>query len=176
MFDLPALEAATRLVHAAMPPTPQYAWSLLTQRAGCEVWVKHENHTPTGAFKVRGGLVYLDRLRRERPQVRGLVTATRGNHGQSLPYAARGTGVGVTVCVPHGNSAEKNAAMRALGAELVEFGADFDEARERGDDRVGRAPGERVGEEGRRAGSGQGGWGHELSSLALVSTSSSAAA
>ncbi len=130
MFDLPDLEAAARVVHAAMPLTPQYAWPLLAARTGAEVWVKHENHTPTGAFKVRGGLVYLDGLRRGRPHVRGLVTATRGNHGQSLPYAARGTGVGVTVCVPHGNSAEKNAAMRALGAELVEVGRDFDEARE----------------------------------------------
>ncbi len=131
MFDLPGLDAATRIVHAAMPPTPQYAWPLLAARTGAEVWVKHENHTPTGAFKVRGGLVYLDSLRRERPGVRGLVTATRGNHGQSIPYAARGTGVAVTVCVPHGNSAEKNAAMRALGADLVEVGRDFDEARER---------------------------------------------
>lgn len=130
VFDLSDLEAAARIVHAAMPLTPQYAWPLLAARTGAEVWVKHENHTPTGAFKVRGGLVYLDGLRRGRPHVRGLVTATRGNHGQSLPYAARGTGVGVTVCVPHGNSAEKNAAMRALGAELVEVGRDFDEARE----------------------------------------------
>ena len=129
MFSLPDLEAAARLVHASMPPTPQYAWPLLAARTGCEVWVKHENHTPTGAFKVRGGLVYLDALRRERPQVRGIVTATRGNHGQSLPFAARGTGVSVTVCVPHGNSTEKNAAMRAFGAELVEAGRDFDEAR-----------------------------------------------
>ena len=131
MFDLPALEAAARVVYSAMPPTPQYVWPLLAERARAQVWVKHENHTPTGAFKVRGGLVYLDGLRRERPRVRGLVTATRGNHGQSLPFAARGTGVEVTVCVPHGNSAEKNAAMRAFGAELVEAGRDFDEARER---------------------------------------------
>lgn len=129
MFNLLYLDAAARVVHAAMPPTPQYAWPLLAARTGAEVWVKHENHTPTGAFKVRGGLVYLDSLRRERPGIRGLVTATRGNHGQSIPFAARGTGVGVTVCVPHGNSAEKNAAMRALGAELVEVGRDFDEAR-----------------------------------------------
>ena len=131
MFDLSELHAAAAIVHAKMPPTPQYAWPLLAERAGAEVWVKHENHTPTGAFKVRGGIVYIDRLRRERPDVRGLITATRGNHGQSLPYAARGTGVGVTVCVPHGNSTEKNAAMRALGAELIETGRDFDEARER---------------------------------------------
>jgi len=126
VFTLSDLEAAAEIVHASMPPTPQYAWPLLARRAGCEVWVKHENHTPIGAFKVRGGLVYLDRLRCERPAVRGLITATRGNHGQSIPYAARGTGIPVTICVPHGNSAEKNAAMRALGAELVEFGADFD--------------------------------------------------
>ncbi len=114
-----------------MPATPQYAWPLLAARSGCEVWVKHENHTPAGAFKIRGGLVFLDTLRRERPGVRGLITATRGNHGQSLAYAARGTGISVTICVPHGNSAEKNAAMRAFGAELVEVGRDFDEARER---------------------------------------------
>jgi len=131
MFDMPDLEAAMSVVRAAMPPTPQYAWPLLAERTGCDLWVKHENHTPTGAFKVRGGLVYVDSLRRTRPDVRGLVTATRGNHGQSLPYAARGTGIGVTVCVPHGNSVEKNAAMRAFGAELVEAGRDFDEARGR---------------------------------------------
>lgn len=112
-----------------MPPTPQYAWPLLAARAGCEVWVKHENHTPTGAFKVRGGLAYVDRMKRERPQVRGLISATRGNHGQSIAYAARRAGIPVTIVVPHGNSVEKNAAMRALGAELVEHGRDFDEAR-----------------------------------------------
>ena len=131
MFDLPALEATARLVHAAMPPTPQYAWPLLAARTGAEVWVKHENHTPIGAFKVRGGLAYLDRLRRERPDVPGLVSATRGNHGQSLAYAGRRAGVPVTIVVPHGNGMEKNAAMRALGAELVEAGEDFDDARER---------------------------------------------
>ena len=131
MFDLTDLHAASRIVHAAMPPTPQYAWPLLAARAGCEVWVKHENHTPTGAFKVRGGLVYLDGLRRTRPDVRGLVTATRGNHGQSLAFAGGRAGVPVVVVAPHGNSTEKNAAMRALGAELVEEGRDFDAARER---------------------------------------------
>jgi len=129
MLTLPDLEAAARVVYAAMPPTAQYAWPLLAERVGAEAWVKHENHTPTGAFKVRGGLVYLDDLRRERPGVQGLVTATRGNHGQSLPFAARGTIVSVTVVVPHGNSTEKNAAMRGFGAELVEAGQDFDEAR-----------------------------------------------
>lgn len=129
MFDLPALHDAARLVHAAMPPTPQYAWPLLQARSGAEVWVKHENHTPTGAFKVRGGLVYLDSLRRNRPGVPGIVSATRGNHGQSLAYAGQRAGVPVTVVVPHGNGVEKNAAMRALGAELVEAGRDFDAAR-----------------------------------------------
>ncbi len=130
MFSLPALEGAARLVHAVFPPTPQIAWPLLAARTGAEVWVKHENHTPTGAFKVRGGLVYMDRLRRERPGVApGVVSATRGNHGQSLAYAGKRHGVGVSIVVPRGNSAEKNAAMRAQGARLVEHGADFDEAR-----------------------------------------------
>lgn len=129
MFDLPALEAAARLIHGVFPPTPQYAWPLLAARTGAEVWVKHENHTPTGAFKVRGGLTYFDRLRRERPGVRGVVSATRGNHGQSLAFAGARAGVPVTIVVPHGNSTEKNAAMRAFGATLVEHGADFDAAR-----------------------------------------------
>ncbi len=129
MFTLPELDAAAALVHATMPPTPQYAWPLLAARTGCECWVKHENHTPTGAFKLRGGIVYCDALRRERPQVRGLVSATRGNHGQSIAYAGRRAGMAVTIVVPHGNSPEKNAAMRAFGAELVEHGRDFDEAR-----------------------------------------------
>ncbi|MBD0275022.1 MAG: threonine dehydratase [Acetobacteraceae bacterium] len=133
MFSLSALEGAARLVHAVFPPTPQIAWPLLAARTGAEVWVKHENHTPTGAFKVRGGLVYMDRLRRERPRgtgiVPGVVSATRGNHGQSLAYAGGRHGVGVTIVVPRGNSVEKNAAMRAQGARLVEHGADFDEAR-----------------------------------------------
>ena len=130
MFDLPALEEAAALVHAVFPPTPQYAWPLLAERTGCEVWVKHENHTPTGAFKVRGGLSYMHRLRRERPGVRGVITATRGNHGQSLAFAGRRAGLRVTILVPHGNSVEKNAAMRAFGATLIEHGADFDAARE----------------------------------------------
>ncbi|HEV7265553.1 MAG TPA: threonine dehydratase [Falsiroseomonas sp.] len=129
MFDLPALEEAARLVHAVFPPTPQYAWPLLAARTGAEVWVKHENHTPTGAFKVRGGLTYFDRRRRERPDVAGVVSATRGNHGQSLAYAGARAGVPVTIVVPRGNSIEKNAAMRAFGARLVEHGEDFDAAR-----------------------------------------------
>jgi len=133
MPALPArheIESAARLVHAAMPPTPQYAWPLLARRMGTEVWVKHENHTPTGAFKVRGGLVYLDGLRRNHPDCPGLVSATRGNHGQSLAFAARRHGLGTTIVVPRGNSREKNAAMRALGADLVEHGDDFQAATE----------------------------------------------
>jgi len=129
MFDLPALETALRLVHQAFPPTPQYAWPLLAQRVGAEVWVKHENHTPTGAFKVRGGLTYMDALSRRQRPVPGIVSATRGNHGQSLAYAGARHGYRVTIVVPHGNSTEKNAAMRALGADLIEHGADFDAAR-----------------------------------------------
>src|SRR5256885_4381352 len=114
-----------------MPPTPQVAWPLLKQRTGIDVVIKHENHTPTGAFKVRGGLVYADRLKRERPHVKGVITATRGNHGQSLAFACARAGVACTVVVPFGNSTGKNAAMRAFGAELIEHGRDFDEARER---------------------------------------------
>jgi len=113
-----------------MPPTPQYAWPLLGHAVGTEVWVKHENHTPTGAFKVRGGLVYADRLRSQRPEVKGIVSATRGNHGQSLAFAGAATGLNVTIVVPHGNSRDKNAAMRGFGAEVVEFGHDYQAARE----------------------------------------------
>ena len=129
MLTLAELEAAADLIHAAFPATQSYAWPLLAERAGCEVWVKHENHTPTGAFKVRGGLVYFDRLKRERPDVAGVISATRGNHGQSLAYAGARAGIPVTIVVPHGNSAEKNAAMRAQGATLIEHGEDFDAAR-----------------------------------------------
>ena len=129
MFTLAELEAVLPVVRAAVPPTPQLAWPLLAARLGTEVVVKHENHTPIGAFKLRGGLVYFDRLKRERPGVRGVVSATRGNHGQSLAYAGARAGVAVTIVVPRGNSAEKNAAMRAFGAELLEHGRDFDEAK-----------------------------------------------
>ncbi|MFW3897415.1 threonine dehydratase [Pseudomonas bharatica] len=129
MFDLPALREASRLVRAQVPATPQYAWPRLAERLGCEVWVKHENHAPTGAFKVRGGLLYVQSLLARAPQTRGLVTATRGNHGQSMALAARNAGVPIVIVVPQGNSPEKNAAMRALGAELIEHGADFDQAR-----------------------------------------------
>jgi threonine dehydratase len=134
MFTLNELEAATRLVHACFEGTPQYAWPLLRQRLGCHVWVKHENHTPAGAFKVRGGIVYFEQLMREHPDTKGVVSATRGNHGQSLAYAGAKYGVQVKIVVPRGNSSEKNAAMQAFGAELIEHGADFDEARARAAD------------------------------------------
>ncbi len=130
MFDLRQLERAQKIVGAAMPPTPAYAWPLLSERLGATAIVKHENHTPTGAFKVRGGLVYVDRLKRERPDTPGLISATRGNHGQSLAFAGRQHGLPVTLYVPRGNSVEKNSAMRAFGAELVEYGDDFQSARE----------------------------------------------
>ncbi|MDD0972813.1 threonine dehydratase [Pseudomonas fontis] len=129
MFDLPALRDAARLVHASVPATPQYAWPRLAERVGAQVWVKHENHAPTGAFKVRGGLLYVQALLARAPQVKGLVTATRGNHGQSLALAAQAVGLPIIIVVPVGNSREKNAAMRALGAQLVEHGADFDQSR-----------------------------------------------
>src|SRR5215203_5206404 len=131
MFSLNDLDHATDVVRSVMPPTPQYAWPLLRQRFGIEVVVKHENHTPIGAFKVRGGLTYVERRKRERTQVKGIVSATRGNHGQSLAFAGRHFGVPVVVVVPHGNSVEKNAAMRAFGAEIVERGTDFDDAKQR---------------------------------------------
>jgi threonine dehydratase len=130
MFDLKQLERAHGVVGAAMPPTPAYAWPLLSERLGAIAVVKHENHTPIGAFKVRGGLVYVDALKRERPHTAGLISATRGNHGQSLAFAASRYGVPVTIYVPHGNSVEKNRAMRAFGARLVEHGEDFQSAAE----------------------------------------------
>jgi threonine dehydratase len=130
MLSLQDVENAAATVRAAMPPTAQYAWPLLARRTGCETWVKHENHTPTGAFKVRGGLVYMERLKQERPATKGVISATRGNHGQSIALAAARTGVAATIVVPHGNSVEKNAAMRAFGAELIEAGHDFDAAKE----------------------------------------------
>jgi threonine dehydratase len=129
MFTRDELEEARAKVHAVFPGTPQYRWPLLARRAGTEVWVKHENHTPTGAFKVRGGLIYLERLAREGSAPGGIVSATRGNHGQSLAFAGARFGVPVTIVVPHGNSLEKNAAMRAFGARLIEHGEDFDAAR-----------------------------------------------
>jgi len=125
-----ALASARRVVAATVPATPQRRWPLVDARFGTGVWIKHENHTPIGAFKLRGGLVYFDELVRRVPHVPGVVTATRGNHGQSVGYAARRAGVAATIVVPHGNSVEKNAAMRALGVELVEHGDDFQAARE----------------------------------------------
>jgi threonine dehydratase len=133
---LAALQAAARSVHAVMPPTPQYRWPLLEQAFaatpgdGTEVWLKHENHTPVGAFKIRGGLVFFERLAAAGALPRGVVSATRGNHGQSIALAAARHGVPALIVVPHGNSREKNAAMRALGAEVVEHGDDFQAARE----------------------------------------------
>ena len=129
MYTADELEQASRIVYAAMPPTPQFAWPLLKQATGCETWVKHENHTPTGAFKVRGGLVHM-KMRKDRGETGGVITATRGNHGQSIPFAAARVGISSTIVCPIGNSPEKNAAMRALGAELIETGHDFDAARE----------------------------------------------
>jgi len=130
MFDLRQLEQAHAVVGRAMPPTPAHAWPLLSQRLGAAVVVKHENHTPIGAFKVRGGLVYVDRLKRERPDTPGIISATRGNHGQSLAFAGRRHGLPVTIYVPRDNSVEKNRAMQAFGADLVEHGEDFQAARE----------------------------------------------
>jgi threonine dehydratase len=127
--DAQELAQARAVVGRHVPPTPTYRWPLLEQATGTETWVKHENHTPTGAFKVRGGLVYLDRLCRAEPDCPGVISATRGNHGQSLGFAARRHGLPATVVVPHGNSVEKNAAMAALGVELVVHGEDFQEAR-----------------------------------------------
>ncbi len=129
-FTPDEVAAAQRTVYAAMPPTPQYAWPLLQQRLGFKTWVKHENHTPAGAFKVRGGLTYFDQLQRSGAKVSGVISATRGNHGQSVGFAARQQGVPATIVVPYGNSVEKNAAMRALGVSLVEHGSDFQAARE----------------------------------------------
>ena len=138
MFDLRQLEHAHEIVGSAVPPTPAHAWPLLAQRLGTDVVVKHENHTPTGAFKVRGGLVYADRLKRERPHIAGLISATTGNHGQSLAFAGRRYGVPVTIYAPHGNSVEKNRAMRAFGADLVEHGNDYQSAREEAERRAER--------------------------------------
>jgi threonine dehydratase len=130
-FSSEELSWAAGVVGQRVPPTPQYVWPLLADHVGAEVWVKHENHTPTGAFKVRGGLVYAQRLRTRRPEVDGIVSATRGNHGQSLAFAGRAAGIGVTIVVPEGNSPDKNAAMRGFGAELIVHGHDFQSARER---------------------------------------------
>src|ERR1700678_3200018 len=129
-FSTEELAWAVGVVGRRVPPTPAYVWPLFADYVGAEVWVKHENHTPTGAFKVRGGLVYAERLRAGRPQVNGIVSATRGNHRQSLACAGRAAGIDVTIVVPEGNSPDKNAARRGFGAELIVHGHDFQAARE----------------------------------------------
>jgi threonine dehydratase len=125
-----ALEAAAAFVHRTLSPTPQLEWPLLSARAGARVIVKHENHLPTGSFKVRGGLVYVSELREREPGVRGVIAATRGNHGQSVAFASKRLGLPATIVVPYGNSVDKNAAMRAQGATLIEHGRDFQDALE----------------------------------------------
>lgn len=133
MKPLPTLreiEAAEVLIRPAIRETPAYRWPLLEEGLGCELWLKHENHTPVGAFKIRGGLVYMDGLKRREPDVEGVIAATTGNHGQSIAFAARRNGLRAVIVVPHGNNPEKNAAMRSLGAELVEHGKEFQEALE----------------------------------------------
>jgi threonine dehydratase len=127
---LAAIEDAAAVVYRAFGPTPQQRWALLSERLGTDCWLKHENHTPVGAFKIRGGLTYFDALARRGALPRAVISATRGNHGQSVAWAARAHGVPCTIVVPHGNSVEKNAAMRSLGAELIEHGEEFQVARE----------------------------------------------
>lgn len=132
-MELPGLnelDAAAELVHRAVPPTPLHCWPLLSERVGAELWVKHENHTQTGAFKLRGGIVYLDDLKRAQPQIAGVISATTGNHGQSIAFAATRLGVKAVIVVPHGNSPEKNRAMIGFGATLIEHGHDFQAAYE----------------------------------------------
>ncbi|WP_397412065.1 threonine dehydratase [Polaromonas sp.] len=128
--DLPAIEAAARVVYREFQATPQYRWGLSSQRLGTDCWIKHENHTPVGAFKIRGGLTYFQALKQSQALPAEVVSATRGNHGQSIGWAARAHGVACTIVVPRGNSLEKNAAMRALGVTLIEHGEDFQESRE----------------------------------------------
>jgi threonine dehydratase len=129
LFTLDELAATAAIVRGVVPPTPAYAWPLLAEAIGAEVVVKHENHTPTGSFKARGGLAYVDALLRAGPRPQGFVTATRGNHGQSVAAAAARAGIAAVIVVPQGNSKEKNAAMAAFGGEVVTGGKDFDESR-----------------------------------------------
>lgn len=129
-LTLADLEAAAELVYTQMQATPQYAWPQLAAETGAEVWIKHENHTPTGSFKARGAITFIDWVKRTYPEAKGICTATRGNHGQGQARQAVAAGLTAKVYVPHGNSVEKNAAMRAFGAEVIEFGQDFDTARE----------------------------------------------
>ena len=130
---LDELESARAVVARHMAPTPHIRWPLLASRTGAEVWVKHENHTPIGAFKIRGGLNYMNRLKSEQPDCPGVITATRGNHGQSVALAASLAGIPATILVPFGNNPEKNAAMKVFGADLIEHGDDFQEAYEHAD-------------------------------------------
>ena len=130
MLTLQELEAAARVVYQQFQATPQYRWALSSERLGTDCWIKHENHTPVGAFKIRGGLTYFEALQSRGDLPKEVVSATRGNHGQSIGWAARAHGVACTIVVPQGNSVEKNAAMRALGLTLIEYGDDFQEARE----------------------------------------------
>jgi threonine dehydratase len=130
VFTREEVRKAQHVVYATLNPTPQFQWPLLDADLGARIWVKHENHQPVGAFKVRGGLTYMDALTQREPHVCGVISATRGNHGQSVGFAARKHRIPVTIVVPNGNSIEKNASMRALGVELLELGADFQESRE----------------------------------------------
>jgi threonine dehydratase len=132
-FTASEVEHAQHVVYSVMPPTPQYAWPLLQSRFGCPVWIKHENHTPAGSFKLRGGLVYFEELSRRHRSLPGVICATRGNFGQSVGWGARRYDTPASVVVPHGNSIEKNAAMRALGMELIAHGDDFQAASEYAD-------------------------------------------
>ncbi len=128
--SLAEIREAQDVLYRYMPPTPQYSWPLINQRLGAEVWIKHENHTPVGAFKIRGALIYTDWLRKTQPALKGVIAATRGNHGQGVAMAARLHGIKCIIVVPYGNSVEKNRAMIAQGAELVEHGQDFQESLE----------------------------------------------
>jgi threonine dehydratase len=135
---LAQLDDAAATVYGAMPPTPQYSWPLLNQALGATAWIKHENHTPAAAFKVRGGLVYMSRLRARIPDVRGVITATRGNHGTSIAFASQRHGIAATIVVPRGNSPEKTNAMRSFGAKVIEAGSEFQESREYAQDLAAR--------------------------------------
>ncbi len=129
LFTIDQIKQAAQLVYSQMPPTPQYNWPIICNDIGADVWVKHENHTPTGAFKIRGGITFIDWIKRTQPEITGISTATRGNHGQSQARAAITAGLTAKIYVPFGNSVEKNTAMRAFGGEVIEFGDDFDTAR-----------------------------------------------
>ncbi len=128
LATLPEIDSISREIDPVVPPTLQLSWPLLNERSGCELWVKHENHTAIGSFKIRGAVNYVNRLLDQKPGVRGVIAATRGNYGQAVAFAARRRGLSVTVVVPHGNSVEKNRAMRAQGVELLEHGDDFQAA------------------------------------------------